>query len=58
MSDWVSVDDRLPDEDVEVLVIDGTGEYWIATQHNTFFTDCTHEHVGAAYWMPLPEFNQ
>ena len=54
---WISVKDRLPEEDVDVLVSNGLGievaayttnprKRWYGMSGNTVY---------AQYWMPLPE---
>lgn len=55
--DWISVKDRLPDEDVDVLVSNGLG-----IEVAAYTTNPTRRWYGmfgntvyAQYWMPLPE---
>lgn len=55
MSDWISVDDRLPSEDFEVLSFDQEGNYFLCAQHNSFFSDEFHVPIIVTHWMPLPE---
>lgn len=55
MSEWISVDDYLPGEDVEVLVFDDEGNYFLCSHHNTFFSDEFFEPIIATHWQPLPE---
>lgn len=53
MIDWIDVDDQLPDEDVEVLVFDQDGEYFLCSHHNSFFSDEFHEPIIATHWAEL-----
>lgn len=55
MTNWVSVDARLPEEDVEVLGVCDDGFFWVTSHHNSFFTDDHYEFVEITHWMPLPE---
>ena len=64
MSEWISVEDGLPENDVEVLITDGdmvlggcwldwgchNGLYWNTHNEEKFYalSEVTH-------WMPLPE---
>ena len=56
MSKWISVEDRLPEEDAEILVWCGWQLTSIYDSEKYFYTideiDCIH-HV--THWMPLPE---
>lgn len=60
---WISVKDRLPEDDGEVLACNGKdvfiahceGEYWAVYLLNTE-DDCYEQHVvKVTHWMPLPE---
>ncbi len=51
---WISVDTRLPEEDVGVLCCTSDDEVAIFSHHNSFFTDEFHELVDVTHWMPLP----
>lgn len=58
MSDWISVNDQLPEEDVHVLAwIEDDGAEWaeVCSQHNSFFTSWDHEPLPVTHWMELPE---
>ncbi|MOA31070.1 hypothetical protein D3C78_1522080 [compost metagenome] len=58
MSEWISVEDRLPPEDQPVLCWcnDGDTEACeVASHHNSFFIDWSHELLPVTHWMPLPE---
>lgn len=60
MTQWIKIEDELPDEEVEVLTC---GKYGISTAQIAWFTDdgepyfmCKNEFpVKPIYWMPLPE---
>ena len=60
---WISVKDRLPEDDGEVLACNGNdvfiahceGDYWAVYLLNTE-DDCYEQHVvKVTHWMPLPE---
>ena len=59
MSEWISVDDRLPDENITVLVCDGDDVEM--GSHNSHFGWTIYEWDGpssrsfVSHWMPLPE---
>lgn len=53
MSEWISVKDRLPREDYEVLCSDGI-DIFIAAQHNSFFTGDMNGLLHVTHWQPLP----
>ncbi|HAT7708271.1 TPA: DUF551 domain-containing protein [Enterobacter roggenkampii] len=63
MSEWISIKDRLPDYDVDVLTIDiNTGEHRVATR--PYFSNdawcygvCGPVNLEfyPTHWMPLPE---
>lgn len=58
MSEWIRVDDQLPDEDIPVLCWVNDGDscgHEVASHHNSFFTDWTNELLPVTHWMPLPE---
>lgn len=62
-SKWISVDDRLPDIDTEVLICTDKGLYYDVAQYSggkKFWTlernpDCWVTVSGVTHWMPLPE---
>ena len=61
MSEWISVKDRLPEEDGSYLVYEakyfGTGVYigWFNNKKQ-YFTDEESSNVqNVDYWMPMPE---
>ena len=55
---WISVKDRLPEDEEEVLIYE-VGEMYIATYTiKLFFTDFNEDNVAIhhpSHWMPLPE---
>jgi hypothetical protein len=51
---WISVESQLPEEDVEVLCTD-LSQVFIASQHNSFFTNGDHGLQYVTHWQPLPE---
>lgn len=59
---WISVKDRLPDDDGEVLAV-SFGEVLIANYFNGWFRYIEDEDgnliptddIDVSYWMPLPE---
>lgn len=64
MAEWISVKDRLPESNQDVLIcfdLDymavgffkecDTGNYWYAYTGGEWVTDCDSEPL---YWMPLP----
>lgn len=57
MGEWISVDERLPGEDEDVLCfVDEGDEKWqeVASHHNGFFTDLHCNLIIVTHWMPLP----
>lgn len=61
-SEWISVEDRLPKEDKNVLVITSYGFYkiakWNSYNNGTTVIWETNDDYGASaitHWMPLPE---
>lgn len=58
MSEWISVEERLPPEDQLVLCWCDDGDNAaceVSSHHNSFFTDWTFELLPVTHWMPLPE---
>ena len=47
--EWISVDERLPDNHTRCLVIAEDGEYYVTYYHSGFYTPYV------THWMPLPE---
>lgn len=57
-SEWISVDDRLPEEDTIVLVWCGEVSVYNYLRYDWWYTgycDITTEDGGITHWMPLPE---
>ena len=58
MSEWISVKDRLPEDDLLVLITDGLslGDYEIARWNGSYWTRKAWP-LGyePTHWMPLPE---
>jgi len=63
MSEWISVEDQLPEEGVVILVYDGYGthgvQYTLATTSYSNACMSGEEHSealrGITHWMPLPQ---
>ena len=54
VQEWISVDDRLPDEPMRCLVYTKRGKYFgyeITYYNQGFYT----QYAEAIYWMPLPQ---
>ena len=53
---WISVEERLPEPYVEVLLYSG-GERYTGYMHNDkrFTVNASHYPSRPTYWMPLPE---
>lgn len=57
-SPWISVKDRIPDDDVDVLLYDkycGTLIGWYDKKDDVFKTDYIGQLEAVTRWMPLPE---
>ena len=54
MSEWISVEDRLPDDDVDVLVWDGTG-HGVGYRVDTTWFELLPWTKSATHWMLLPK---
>ena len=60
-SDWISVDERLPDADCPVLIFTKKNRYYVGyyykavvdEQYTGFYSDSIKRDV--THWMPLPE---
>lgn len=60
--EWISVEDRLPEREEDVLLFFKTGivtggficdsDTWCAYSDGEFYTDCSNN---PTHWMPLPE---
>ena len=60
MSEWISVEDRLPDESVSCLVFGPDGNYvgWVCDPVQKWWAregDLDDYCVEVTHWMPLPE---
>ena len=56
--EWISVEDRLPEEDTIVLVWCGEVSVYNYLQNDLWYTgycDITTSESGVTHWMPLPE---
>jgi Lar family restriction alleviation protein len=60
--DWISVDDRLPEEDVRVLIVGKRGGIQIARSiecsscsNGRLWISDTRKYPKPTHWMPLPE---
>ena len=54
VQEWISANDRLPNEPMRCLVYTKRGEYWgyeITYYNQGFYT----QYAEAIYWMPLPQ---
>lgn len=53
---WISVEDRLPKENTEVIGVDRSGVFWIAEQETGFWNNDTKSHwiINITHWKPLP----
>ena len=54
VQEWVSVDDRLPDEPMRCLVYTKRGKYWgyeITYYNQGFYT----QYAETIYWMQIPQ---
>ena len=58
-SEWISVKDRLPEDDRNVLVYDDHDiQFWVAWHdecHNNWYTQEGESVYGVSHWMPLPQ---
>lgn len=55
---WISVEERLPENDVDVLVydrLDGVGVCQYSSVLRKFFGDVEGTYAEVTHWMPLPE---
>jgi len=53
MSDWISVEDRLPDDDVDVLIHGGT--FGVGYREDDTWYELLPWTKSPTHWMPLPE---
>ena len=54
VQEWISANDRLPNEPMRCLVYTKRGKYWgyeITYYNQGFYT----QYAEAIYWMPLPQ---
>ena len=54
VQEWISTDDRLPDEPMKYLVYTKRGKYWdyeITYYNQGFYT----QYAETIYWMPIPQ---
>lgn len=54
---WVSVNDRLPEENTTVLILTEFGDYTIGYLYmdNEWYSDLDGYNTYVDYWMPIPE---
>ena len=61
VQEWISVEDRLPEDDSDVLAYSGIGEesrIYLACYSNGVWFDCVFNAPATdttTHWMPLPE---
>ena len=55
ISEWISVNDRLPEEDVPVLVWGSQGFAFVDQRENGKWQIGTPHHANITHWMLLPE---
>lgn len=58
MSEWISVNEKLPPEDEQVLcfIAEEVGSWQqVMSHHNSFFVDDFHDCLVVTHWQPLPE---
>lgn len=59
MAEWISVKDKLPEDDRNVLVYDDHDiQFWVAWHdecHNNWYTQEGDRVYGVTHWMPLPQ---
>ena len=57
MSEWIKVEDRLPDEGANVLTADKIGRVYHCTHRRNKFKLMFHcdDHSRVTHWMPLPD---
>ncbi|MCY1547520.1 hypothetical protein D9M68_835860 [compost metagenome] len=56
MSEWIKCSERIPDEDVPVLVWNQHDGFDVGWQHNGFWFGPTwNDSLAPSHWMPLPE---
>ena len=55
VNDWISVKDRMPEENVPVLVWDSQGFAFIDIHESGKWRIGTPHYAVITHWMPLPE---
>ena len=55
MAEWISVKDRLPEDEKSVLVITKNGKPWVAHYDLKWRGWRTSGSTTITHWMPLPE---
>ena len=57
MSNWISVEDELPEDGANVLTADNIGRVYHCVRRRNNFKVVFHcdDHSRVTHWMPLPE---
>lgn len=55
MAEWISVEDRMPEDNEKVLAYTKTGGYCVARYSARWNRFRTSGNVTITHWMPLPE---
>jgi hypothetical protein len=55
MIEWISVKDRLPENDINVIGCCGDDVFECSYYDDGAFDDCIGEPIEVSYWMPLPK---
>lgn len=60
MSEWISVDDRLPKEGQRVITVDEGGRTYNTIWNGNKFkcVGLVWDHDPVSHWMPLPKFHK
>ena len=57
--EWISIKDRLPQNEGEYLVYSTDDciflDYWAATEKGGEWLNCDNSHIKVTHWMLLPE---